>query len=82
MMGEGDWSEKHRGRSRSHNCYCGRTATLHYCQSQCLLCEEKKRGGEKIEEEPWECSAVDLPFKKVWGDNKYPNDSSVPLHPN
>lgn len=42
----------------------------------------RKKGWGKIEEEPWECSAVDLPFKKVWGDNKYPNDSSVPPHPN
>lgn len=28
----------------------------------------------------WNCAA-DLPFKKIRGDNKYSNDSSVPQHP-
>lgn len=58
-------------------------AQLRHCitddhNADCLI----KRKGWKIEKGPWERScAADLPFKKVWGDNKYPNDSSVPLHP-
>lgn len=40
---------------------------------------EKERGKKKKKKEKE--AAADLPFKKVWGDNKYPNDSSVPLYP-
>lgn len=37
---------EHRGRTRSNNRHCGITATLHLCQSQCLLCRGKKKGGK------------------------------------
>lgn len=80
-VGRGDRGVEHRGRSRSNNGDCGTTATLHHWWSQCRLCLVKRKGW-KIEKGPWECScAADLPFKKFRGDNKYPNDSSVPLHP-
>lgn len=65
-----------RGRSRSSSRDCGTTATLPITMP---ALSGKKKGNKK--KEPWECScAVDLPFKKVRGDNKYPNDSSVPAH--
>lgn len=61
----------------------------HDCETASLahhnVCTVGEKGGvtkKKFEKEPWECScAADLPFKKFWGDNKYSNDSSVPLHP-
>lgn len=60
----------------------------HDCETASLAhynaCAIGEKGGAKIksQKEPWECSCVaDLPFKKLWEDNKYSNDSSVPLNP-
>lgn len=43
-----------------------------------MLARSEKK--EKKKHWEWNCAA-DLPFKKIWGDNKYSNDSSVPQHP-
>lgn len=74
----GNQGVEHQGRGRSNSRDCGMTAKRHLWHITMSALSEKK----KFEKEPWECScAADLPFKKFWGDNKYSNDSSVPLHP-
>lgn len=70
--------EGRSGRSKSNCLYCRSTATPHPWPSQCPHTWKKggkRRLGAQL------CCAADLPFEKIWGDNKYSNDSSVPQHP-
>lgn len=85
--------KKKKGRGSGSACGCG---TLKMCWKQlpwlwydcnnALLAitmpAQLLKQRKKIEKEHWESSCVvDLPYRKYWGDNKYSNDSSVPLHP-
>lgn len=73
MSQQGEWGS---GRGKS-NCWdCRITATSPRWQSQCLHAQKKRRKktlGVEL------CSRFTV--QKIWGDNKYSNDSSVPQHP-